>query len=143
MAEQVRYAVIGDATEEAETAAKINMLADDIGKWAKSKGFWDMPEPLQAMCAADTTVNNFVTTLRKSQKGYLMNSELGEHCESLRGGTTSKLIELGINNETEELADTIIRILDYCGQYELPIGEAIMAKMAVNQKRPFQHGRKF
>lgn len=41
-----------------------------------------------------------------------------------------------------ELADVIIRILDYCGRAGIDIESAIMEKHAYNVGRPFRHGGK-
>lgn len=41
-----------------------------------------------------------------------------------------------------ELADTIIRCLDFCGLYGIDIEAAVAEKMAFNMTRPFRHGDK-
>lgn len=41
-----------------------------------------------------------------------------------------------------ELADTIIRILDYCGKMNIDIEEAIRIKHEYNKTRPYKHGGK-
>jgi NTP pyrophosphatase (non-canonical NTP hydrolase) len=41
-----------------------------------------------------------------------------------------------------ELADTLIRIFDYCGAYGVPLGEALIRKHAYNLTRPHRHGGK-
>jgi NTP pyrophosphatase (non-canonical NTP hydrolase) len=41
-----------------------------------------------------------------------------------------------------ELADCIIRILDFCGQYNIDIEAAIMEKINYNKTRPYRHGNK-
>lgn len=140
---EIEYKVLGHENEEQQVARDINALAHDIGAWARGKGFWNVPKALQDLAQQNSDVHSFVTLLRKSQKGYLMMSELGEHCESLRARTVPAADECPGGNECEELADAVIRILDYCGEYQLPIGEAIVFKMAKNQKRPYQHGKKF
>lgn len=41
-----------------------------------------------------------------------------------------------------ELADCIIRILDYCGKENIDIEEAIAVKHEYNKTRPYKHGGK-
>lgn len=42
-----------------------------------------------------------------------------------------------------EFADVVIRVMDFCRQYELPLSGAIIAKHEFNKTRPFLHGKKF
>ena len=41
-----------------------------------------------------------------------------------------------------ELADVIIRILDYCGKEKIDIGQALNIKHEYNKTRPYKHGGK-
>lgn len=41
-----------------------------------------------------------------------------------------------------ELADAVIRIMHLCGELNLPLETAIVAKMRYNEQRPFKHGGK-
>jgi hypothetical protein len=51
----------------------------------------------------------------------LVVTELAELTEGIRKPSTPSSVE-GITNEEEEMADTIIRCLDYCGHYGLRWG---------------------
>lgn len=41
-----------------------------------------------------------------------------------------------------ELADVIIRVLDWADEYQIPVIQAILEKHAYNQTRPYRHGEK-
>ena len=64
----------------------------------------------------------------------LMRSELSEALEALR---VPDMPHVG-----EELADTVIRIMDFCEARGIDLEEQIIRKMAINNKRPHRHGGK-
>jgi NTP pyrophosphatase (non-canonical NTP hydrolase) len=75
----------------------------------------------------------------------LMHSELSEALEFLRQGNSKSRWSdhipdyLGIE---EELADTIIRILDFAEARKYNVAAALLAKMEFNRNRPHKHGGK-
>ncbi len=76
----------------------------------------------------------------------LMHSELSECLGAIRIDPAPVWDGKGeykpIPEEVVELADCIIRILDYCGRFNLPLGLALLYKMEYNDKRPYRHGGK-
>ena len=42
-----------------------------------------------------------------------------------------------------ELADAIIRIMDFAQEYDLNLADAILAKHEYNKSRPYKHGKAF
>lgn len=110
---------------------KIVVLANNI-----EHGFWEGPGEADADKFAPYAFN-------KSEKLMLMVTELAEACEALRHGNPpdDKLPQYA--GDGVELADCIIRIMDYCAAYNIPIGEIIKAKHEYNVKRPYKHGKKF
>lgn len=72
----------------------------------------------------------------------LMHGELSEALEALRQGNPESQKIPGFSHVEEELADVVIRILDYQGLRGLDIGGAILAKMSHNIGRSKRHGGK-
>lgn len=105
------------------TALILNELADEVHDNSVKHGFWEGP-------------------LNFGEKIALMHSELSEALEALRHPKQDSNCP-EFTNEVIELADCIIRILDYCGYQQYPIGEALFAKHEYNKTRPYKHGKNF
>lgn len=73
-------------------------------------------------------------TLNHGERFALMHSEISEAMEGYRTSAMSTKLP-GFTNVEEELADALIRILDYCGDNALRIGEAFVGKLEYNRKR--------
>ncbi len=107
-----------------EFVLAIATLQMDVHLNAVNKGWWDGEEH------------------NKAEKLCLMHGELSEAMEALRDGNPPDSHLPEFSSEVVELADTVIRILDYAGHYHLPLAEAIYAKHAYNKNRPVKHGGK-
>lgn len=73
----------------------------------------------------------------------LMVSELSEALEGLRHGNPPSEHIPEFSAVEEELADLQIRLMDYAEAHHHRLPEAILAKMAFNEARPYQHGKQF
>ena len=108
---------------------QLQMLQEAISNWNIRQGFW----PSQ-LATDDVTV--------KLSKLALIHSEVSEAVEAVRKPTlTGALESYDIPLETEELADVMIRLLDYAGYYQLDLAEAVTRKLRVNLDRPYKHGK--
>ncbi len=126
-----------------------NKCGEVISKWSREKGFWDGQEAISNITARaemDAIPESELKRLElavQAEKIALMHSELGEALEAVRHGNPPDDKLPQFDGLTVELADAIIRILDFAGNYRLPIGEAISEKMKFNLQRAYKHGKSF
>jgi DNA-binding CsgD family transcriptional regulator/NTP pyrophosphatase (non-canonical NTP hydrolase) len=100
-----------------------NATAAAVHATARAKGWWEGERNDGEMIA-------------------LMHSELSEALEALRHGNPPDSHIPEFKGTEAELADVVIRIMDYGAARGLRIGEAVEAKMAFNANRPHKHGGK-
>lgn len=109
----------------------LNTLAKEVFDNAINKGWW-REEP-------------FTWDKLVPEKVALMHSELSEVLEEWRAGRRTDEVYYKDGKPEGipiELADTIIRILDFCAAYNIDIDRAVKTKMEYNATRPYRHGGK-
>jgi len=73
----------------------------------------------------------------------LCHSELSEALEAMRHGNPRSKAIPSHSQVTEELADLVIRVMDLSHARGWLVGDAVVAKMAVNETRPHKHDKEF
>ena len=101
----------------------IDALQRAVHQTAVEHGWWDQARPIGEVL-------------------MLVVTELAEAMEAYRSGDTGSDKIPGFSKVEEELADAIIRILDFAGAHDLNIEGALTAKMKHNEARPYRHGGK-
>jgi len=95
-------------------AQALNDLAKEAYRIAREHGFWSNNRNV------GTSIALMHTELSEAMQGYRKNEEW--HAP------------VG-----EDMADTIIRILDFCERHRINIGQAVIEKMKKNDARPYLH----
>lgn len=119
----------------------LNKLRDEIHGYAINKGFWDKEREtgtLLMLC-----VSELAEAMEADRNGLYADLELIEKDkENFIDFKWS--FENSIKDTFEdELADTIIRILDLCGAKGIDIEKHIELKMKYNATRERLHGKKY
>ncbi len=120
----------------------IKQLVKICHKLAIEKGFWGFQCPAyQSLghiiknCAICGGKGYYGENRNNGEMIALMHSELSEALEGLRHNDWK--------NVAEELADTVIRIMDFCGGRDIDLEKEILKKIKKNKKRPYKHGKEF
>ena len=98
---------------------------------------------LQDVCHGQASDKGFWASKNDAEKIALMHSELSEALEALRDGNPDSEHIPEVTAVEEELADVVIRILDFCGRHRFDLGDAVLLKLVNNASRPQLHGKKF
>ena len=112
-------------------------LAGKAHSNSEDKGFWKILETVRALPNKADAAE--LESLYLQSRLALMHSELSEALTGIRKGLMDDHLPHR-SMEVAELADTIIRIMDYAAGFDLPVAEVVLEKMAYNRGRPYKHG---
>lgn len=122
----------------------LNELCEAAYENSKAKGFHAPYNAIEEMYENEGLSNirrsMLINHLDQACMARIM-GEVGEAVEAMRHGNPESEKIPGHSHVAEELADTLIRIFDYCGLKQYDLGGAVMAKMNYNSGRPFLHGK--
>lgn len=104
----------------------INEWCDIVHQNAVDHGWWDMG----------------LENRNEAEMLALMHSEISEALEAIRSGNPLCDKKIGLTGVEEEMADVVIRVMDYCKVKGIDLERAIHIKHAYNVQRPHKHGGK-
>lgn len=107
-----------------EFIAMFEVVAEDCNQIAHDHGFYEVSP-------------------RPGERIALMHEELSEALSAARHGDPPDDHIPEYTGQEAELADCIIRIMDYAHENNLRVANALIVKMNYNRSRPYKHGKKF
>lgn len=124
----------------------INELSKQIHENAKNKGFFDEPKNIAEMlCLIHSEVSEALEAVREDK--YVTKKDREDSDYLLERGNVddwNSHFKYHIKNTFEdELADTVIRIMDLCAFKGIDLEWHIKSKMRSNELREYKHGKKF
>lgn len=123
--------------------AGFNGVAAQIEAWADEKG-WNSDDPLTMKelyeYLTEAEIKTWVVNYDIAKLG-LMVTEIAEAIEGRRKGDPESDKIKGFTQQEEELADCIVRIMHHAAHRKLRVAEALVTKLAYNDKRPYKHGK--
>lgn len=130
-----------------EIMQKVHNLAVEAGWWTDYEIDRELPPEvrLSKHMLMVTELAEASEEVRNKAPAYYWNSSHGRVVHQDVGGSHN--LSAGENllkpeGELSELADVVIRVMDYCGFHGWDLEAAIMAKHEYNKTRAFRHGGK-
>jgi len=128
-----------------KTMMNLNELKDKIHNNAVQKGFWDQERNIgEALMLIVTELAEGLETHRASGKIKLVDDMVKKAMSEMNDEEFKEHFALMVKDSfQDEMADSIIRILDLCGGLGIDIDWHIHAKMRYNATRSRLHGKAY
>ncbi|MCL2703870.1 MAG: hypothetical protein FWE91_09725 [Defluviitaleaceae bacterium] len=123
---------------------ELNEAAKNIHALAVNKGWWEDDRPLpEILMLCVSELSEALEEYRNKSPDIYCDEYDEDHCDPcLKHRPACACNGHKPQGVAVELADCIIRILDFCGRKEIDIEAAINAKHEYNKTRPYRHGGK-
>jgi NTP pyrophosphatase (non-canonical NTP hydrolase) len=118
-------------------------LSNKAHEMAVSKGFYeDKKETGTLLMLIVSELGEALEADRKDQFAYRID------LDDFNEGSAPEEFDISFRNNIkdtfeDEIADTLIRIFDLCGYYEIDIQKHVELKMRYNSTRPNKHGKAY
>lgn len=120
----------------------LNELSQKIYQANKEKGFWDEKRNVGEMLMLVTTELAEAMEAHRKGKFCQLNTFNDTYFDKLTDVEFKVAFESNIKDTFEdEMADSLIRILDMCGGLEIDIEKHVELKLRYNSLRPKLHGK--
>jgi NTP pyrophosphatase (non-canonical NTP hydrolase) len=124
----------------------LNDLSIECHDRSRANGFWDKPSNIgEKLMLIVSELSEALEADRKSKYSTNINEIEWHNDWHLKDESKDKEIFLKLIKDTheDEIADVFIRLFDYCGGMNIPIGDHIAAKIGYNSTRPYKHGKNY
>jgi len=120
-------------------------LRDKIHDNSRQKGFWDEPRNIgEALMLIVTELSEALESHRKTGTIKHLDVMVKKAMNEMEEDEFKEHFAIMVKDSFEdEMADSIIRILDLCGGLDIDIDWHIAAKMKYNDSRTRLHGKKY
>lgn len=127
----------------------LNEISKEVYKGNKERGFWDEEEPNtgQKIMLMVCELSEAVEADRAGRYADLSKDRAKQIKELYQDGGKAPFIS-AFHTEIkdtfeDEMADTFIRLLDFCGRKGIDIESHIRLKLLYNSTRAHKHGKKY
>lgn len=130
----------------------IRVLQEYCHSEARARGFHEDGDALreQSLSTADEALGKVLTAAQAERAGnrlLLIVGEVIEAHEEIRAGRDLTETYHREDGKPEgvpsEVADILIRLLDFAGEYGIDLAAITEEKLAFNSTRPYKHGKNF